>query len=364
MGSDDQNRRREREQTDQNLSTERERSDEEFAHKRSAVEETADEVVRLARERARGVLRSARKRADIQLDANNPSAEARHSIEVERHDEDQALEAEYALADDALRSERHVGERALAKLLAQERASTDEALHLERIRADGLIASRDEFLAIVSHDIRNLNGSIALSAEAITRAAGAASNEHVLTLATRIHRISGQITRLVGDLLDVTSIEARRFVLAPATLDVGELVRDSLDVFEPIAIAKGVTLTGEPPPKGFTAWCDRERILQVLANLVGNAIKFTPGGGRVQIRTEEAGGTLRVSVTDTGPGIAPANVDRIFERFWQATPRDRRGLGLGLFIARSIVEAHRGHIGVESVEGRGSTFWFAIPHAQ
>ena len=364
MGHDDQERRRGRKQTDQNLSAERKRSDEEFAKKRSAVENTADEVVRLARRRARGVLTSARKQADAKLGTDEASTEARRSVEIERRSEDQVLEAEYAVSDQQLLLERKQGERALAELLAQERASTDEALRVERARADGLVASRDELLAVVSHDIRTLTSTLTLSAETIARAVSPRRSGGALAAAAaRIRRASTQIARLVGDLLDVSSIEAGRFPLHPEQQDVAELILESLDVFRPIASAKRVALATEPAAEGLQAWCDRERILQVLANLVGNAIKFTPEGGSVRIRVEEAAAHLRFTVADTGPGIAPADVDRIFERFWQATPTSRQGFGLGLFIARAIVEAHGGRIGVDTVEGRGSTFWFVIPRA-
>jgi signal transduction histidine kinase len=134
-------------------------------------------------------------------------------------------------------------------------------------------------------------------------------------------------------------------------------------LLRPAAAARAIALhfdgaEGLPPLR-----VDAARIIQVLGNLVGNAIKFTPEGGRVSVTCVEARGSVELSVTDTGPGIPADQVSHIFGAFWQARDDDHRGIGLGLWIARSIVEAHGGSIGVESQEGRGTTFRFTLPLA-
>jgi signal transduction histidine kinase len=145
--------------------------------------------------------------------------------------------------------------------------------------------------------------------------------------------------------------------------DAKELVRESLEAFQPAAAAKRISLEAEALDGGLRATFDHERMLQVLANLLSNALKFTGEGGTVVVRVASAGSELRVAVQDTGVGIAPDQLEPIFERFWQVTRADRRGLGLGLFISRSIVEAHGGRIWAESAVGAGSTFAFTLPGA-
>ncbi|MBL0891651.1 MAG: ATP-binding protein, partial [Gemmatimonadaceae bacterium] len=107
--------------------------------------------------------------------------------------------------------------------------------------------------------------------------------------------------------------------------------------------------------------CDRQRLQQVLSNLLGNAVRFTPAGGRIVLAATMHDDAVRVSVSDTGPGVAPEDVPRLFERYWQAPRLLRAGSGLGLYIAKGIVEAHGGDIGVDSEPGKGAMFWFTLP---
>jgi signal transduction histidine kinase len=170
------------------------------------------------------------------------------------------------------------------------------------------------------------------------------------------------MTRLLGDLVDVASIEAGRFGVVPETSDANALVRDTVEAFRPAASAKGISLVLAAADGVLLAKYDQDRILQVLANLLSNAIKFT-GRGSIAVRVESIGTEVRFSVADTGAGVEPDHLQSIFERFWQVTRGDRRGLGLGLFISRCIVEAHGGRIWAESALGRGSTFYFTLPGA-
>jgi len=158
----------------------------------------------------------------------------------------------------------------------------------------------------------------------------------------------------------VTSIDACKLSLLIEQVEVNKILRDTLEAFGPMASAKGIELDADASAKPFTAYMDSGRVLQVLANLVSNAIKFTPATGRVSIRIRNEKSEILFTVADTGIGIPTAKLQTIFERFRQIS-KDRRGLGLGLHISKNIIEAHGGRIWVESHPGSGSTFYFALP---
>jgi signal transduction histidine kinase len=166
---------------------------------------------------------------------------------------------------------------------------------------------------------------------------------------------------MVNDLLDITSIEAGRFSVSPSSQDVKELVQQAWNSHAPIAAKKKVQLQYEIAPDISTAWMDANQIARVFSNLVGNAIKFTAESGHITIRAERAGSEIRFSVADTGAGIAAEQLPHVFDRFWQAKSGDRQGAGLGLSIAKGILDAHGGRIWVESTPQVGSTFSFALP---
>jgi signal transduction histidine kinase len=136
---------------------------------------------------------------------------------------------------------------------------------------------------------------------------------------------------------------------------------ETMEAFQPRAAEQGISLVMSPEPPSAVVQADEERVLQLIDNLVGNALKFTPNGGRVSIGGFIDSNELRVTVTDTGPGIPEEQRARLFDRFWQARGADRRGLGLGLPIAKGIAEAHGGRLWVESALGSGSAFHFAMP---
>jgi signal transduction histidine kinase len=170
--------------------------------------------------------------------------------------------------------------------------------------------------------------------------------------------------RLIGDLIDVVSIEAGKLAIRHERADASALITEALDAFGLAASDKGVSLVlkGVERPR-LLADFDRERMLQVLANLITNSLKFTPSGGTISAGAERSGGDVRFSVSDTGCGIPGPMLKTVFQRFWQVGEGDRRGLGLGLYISRCIVEAHGGRIWAESQPGQGSTFHFTIPGA-
>jgi signal transduction histidine kinase len=353
----------ERDQTDESLRTERQKTDRALAE-RHAAEEDSDLVVARARESADTVLIEARAKADQRLDESLPQVETRANLTEERLLEDEALQEERASADEILRRERHENARVLSRLLPLEREKTDRFLLTERARSDDALANRDNFLGLVSHDLRNLLSGIVLSAELLSaRAHEDEDGKHTLLTTTRIQRYAARMNRLIGDLVDVASIDAGKLSLTPAPGDATALIGEAVDTFQAPASAKGISLHTEMVERPLLAEFDHDRMLQVLANTIANAIKFTSEGGSIRIRGERAGDELRFSISDTGSGIPGNMLEAIFERFWQVGKDDRRGVGLGLFISRCIVEAHGGKIWAESKLGEGSTICFTLPGA-
>ena len=346
-----------RQETDQALGRERSEADRKYAERRGDMEAAADSTLLLARERADTVLTRARRRADEHLDGA-----ALDTAHRERAQEDAILQAERATADIELAGEREQGARALAEILRNERALTDRYLGNERERSDAAITARDDFLGMVAHDLRTLLGGMAMAAARLTCIpCEAEARQQVDREAARIQRFTGRMTHLVGDLLDVASIEAGKLQMSAAPHEANDLLRETLDAFEPVAASRQISLRGRVYSGSLLAEFDRERILQVLANLVSNAIKFTKDGGSISLVAAPVGDNVRFTVTDDGPGVPADRVHAIFERYGQAASYDRRGLGLGLYISKCIVEAHGGQIWVETLPEAGSKFCFTLP---
>ena len=346
----------ERERTDESLRVEREKTDVAMGDEPSVVDDAADAVLEKARRRADAVLAEARKRSDRRTRDPVPAA-ATTSVEQERVREDKVLQKERATADADLRTER--AERAAEVVV--ERDKTDEDLSRERARSDHAVATRDEFLGLVSHDLRNMLGSMVGFAALIAQEASVDDRrEHVLGYAQRIQRAGARMNRLVGDLLDVASIEAGKLAVAREMGDPVAAVTEAVEAFQVQATASGVSLGAEIVQPVPHIPLDSARIFQVLINLLSNAVKFTPRGGRIVVRVERVGPDVRFAVRDTGVGIPADRLESVFERFVQVHD-DRRGMGLGLYISKCIVEGHGGRIRVESTLGHGSAFFFTLP---
>jgi len=347
-----------RQQTDESLQSERENADEALRAKQSQLQHEADLVVQHARETADAVLVAAREKADERLTQTAPRA----IIREERVLEDSVLRDERASADDNLQRERDQTDHALARLLPMEREKTDRYLLTERNRSDQDVSHRDDFLGIVSHDLRNLLSGIVMSAHLLTEHASA-SEEGARTVegGARIQRYAARMNRLIGDLVDVASIDAGKLSVAVTRGDSSILLDEAIDMFHGLAVAKGLVLEHRVTERPVLARFDHDRMIQVLANLITNAIKFTQAGGTIVAHHERIADGVRISVQDSGVGIPHDKLETVFERFWQVGKNDRRGVGLGLYISRSIVEAQGGTIWAESTEGAGSTFSFTIP---
>jgi signal transduction histidine kinase len=361
MSGDGKKANPEREQTDESLRAERQETDRALAERQVVVERDADSLIQRARENADALLTEAREKADQRLDLASSRAPTSADIAEERVNEDLALRDERASADETLRRERAENARALAKLLPLEREKTDRFLLTERARSDDAVFNRDDFLGIVSHDLRNLLSGIVMSAALLSTHASDEGDSQILTEAMRIRRYAARMNRLVGDLVDVASMDAGKLTVARARGDSRTLIADAAEMFQAAASAKGILLQTDIAAHPLPADFDRDRMLQVLANLIANAIKFTAQGGRISVGGDRAGDELRFSVSDTGSGIPDSMLEAVFERFWQAGKNDRRGVGLGLYISKCIVDAHGGRIWAESKHGEGSTFYFTLP---
>jgi len=229
----------------------------------------------------------------------------------------------------------------------------------ERLRRalQAAVRAREDQMTILSHDLRNPLTTALLSAKMLERNADAATQK----AAKAIIRSVDRMTRLVGDLLDLAKVDAGGTLpVEVAARDVADLVAQAAELQESLAASQQIRLTVEVTRPTY-AMCDGDRVQQVLANLIGNAIKFTPRGGTIHVRAWASEGEVIVSVKDTGSGIPSEQLPHLFEPYWQADAHKKRGAGLGLSIAKAIVDAHGGRIRVETAPGAGSSFCFTLP---
>lgn len=227
------------------------------------------------------------------------------------------------------------------------------------------VSARERILAIVSHDLRNPLGTILIGANLLLTTVADDRRRRSRKPLEGIQRSAERMERLIRDLLDVASIEAHRFTIDRSPRATQLLVEDIFEAHEHVAAQKSLHLRAENNAINVKVLCDHGRIQQVFANLIGNAIKLISEGGSIAVRIDKQpeDNQVRFAVTDTGPGISPAELPHIFESFWQASGTARLGTGLGLSIAKGIVESHGGKIWAESEIGVGSTFTFTLPVA-
>lgn len=249
----------------------------------------------------------------------------------------------------------------LRDVTEQRRAQeTNERLLVEMEKA---VKQRDEMLGLVSHDLRNPVNAVKMLAAAILRlpADGLTLRPEVYEHATVMLQAATQMDALIQDLLDSTRLEAGRLRLAPRWTHVSELVSVTVDTLEPMAASKGIALASRVADTLPEVYADPDRMLQVLSNLVGNALKFTPSGGSVTVDGYVEGKMVVVEIRDTGPGIAADDLPFVFDRFWQSKRTNRSGAGLGLAIARGVVLGHGGRIWIECPPGAGTIVRFTLP---
>ena len=253
--------------------------------------------------------------------------------------------------------------RAAARRRDAERAMREslEMEHEARARAEHAKKLRDEVLAIVAHDLRNpLHTILASSSAMLDLPLSAEERTRQLEV---IRRSAHTMNVLISDLLDVASIELGNLSIRREQFALEEVLEHTAETFDRRAQARGITLERDvdaalPPVNG-----DRGRLAQVLSNILANALKFTPEGGRVRLRAVPVTGAVEIAIENSGAGIAPEYLPHVFDRFWRADHSARTSAGLGLAIAKGIVDAHGGRIWVESTPGETTTFHFTVPAA-
>jgi PAS domain S-box-containing protein len=242
--------------------------------------------------------------------------------------------------------------------MAKRTAELQQAREMDRLKG--------QLVDAVSHELRTPLTSIAGYAEFLEDQMAGPLTPNQTDYVKQILVGAKRLERLIDDLLDFARLEAGSFRLAVQPTELNELVAHVVENLQPQSLEVGVPLTVQPHEGSLLVMIDPKRVEQVLLNLVGNALKFTPKGGAVAVRVQPAGGLACVQVTDTGIGIAPEHLPRLFDKFFQVNPsttREHGGAGLGLAIAKALVEAMGGTLHVESELGKGSTFWFTLPRA-
>jgi PAS domain S-box-containing protein len=253
----------------------------------------------------------------------------------------------------------NLDDMALAEELAQRAALAVENARLFH-QAQQATKARDQVLAVVAHDLRNPLNTISVASQLLLRAPFEDRHRsHLKTIRTSTDRMN----RLIQDLLEVARIESGHLSIVPRPEAVAPMIEEAMTMLGPLAAGRSILLESECEQDLPQVLCDSARVLQVLSNLIGNAVKFTPPEGRIRIRCVALDGEIRFGVTDSGPGIPAPQLPHVFGRFWQANAADRRGIGLGLSIAKGIVETHEGRIWVESTVDVETTFYFTLPVA-
>jgi signal transduction histidine kinase len=242
---------------------------------------------------------------------------------------------------------------------AMARARIFEREQAARRDAESMARASEDVLGVVAHDLRNPLGVVSMAVQMLREAdLTQPEREKFLAAATRaLYQMNG----LIGDLLDVMRLKTGHLSLETEVVRVATALEEAAESVRHLAVKRGLTLAVENRGMPLRVHADRGRLAQVLGNLLDNAVKFTPEGGRIELRARSEDDEVVFEIADTGPGMSAEVQAHLFERFWQASRADRRGLGLGLTIAKGIVEAHGGRIWVDSELGKGSRFYFTLP---
>jgi PAS domain S-box-containing protein len=244
----------------------------------------------------------------------------------------------------------------LARLTA---LALDNARLHDTVRAS--LRARDEMVGVVSHDLRNPVAAVKMLSRTLLLSDNGGSQERESI--ALISQAAEQMDALIRDLLDVNRLDAGKLAIAPVPVDPSDLLADSLQTLRPLVAEKGISLELQSEADLPKVMADRERIQQTLSNLIGNAIKFSSSGSTIVVSAVRHPDGVAITVLDAGSGITPEQLPRVFDRYWQSSRTDRQGAGLGLAIAKGIVETHGGRIWIESKPGDGTKASFTLPLA-
>lgn len=372
-----------RKRTNYSLLNERDRTDKVLENHSTLIESETDVAMESDRVKA-DVARLDRRAAEDQTFAETVHSPDNADFAYSRIVEDSAIKAERLAVDTVLEHERSRKKNDMHNLLNHLRKETDRDLLTERQESDTAtehsiynlaaeqiahastkaeLTTHEEFLAIVSHDLRNPIGAISSCTEMLLDDPSTIENnadfKHWMEF---IKRNADASLRLINDILDMERIVEGKLSLQTSMHCLSDIVMEAIENHKLVAESHSLSLRASPTMlPNIVAIIDKDRITQVLSNLIGNAIKFTPAGGTITLDLQIVENRLQVSVKDTGPGISEFQKNHIFKRFAQIDNKDRRGLGLGLYISMMFVELHGGQIGVYSRAGEGSTFYFTLP---
>ena len=367
------NRRR----TDESLLNERTRTNVSITESRAETEKQTDSNIEQKRDAADRKTSKARTSTDSDLAAKTDGTH--HSLlQKERQTSDIKIKLERTQADAFIESERDQANTITIEILDKERKQTDKNLKTERAQNDDessqileklsdevkehdktkfSVTTRDELITILSHDLRNPIGAISTSAELI---AEQTTEPTLVQMVELIKRNANIALQLIQDIFEMESIAQGKFELHIEKQNLYQLLQESVESFQHAAAEKKISLELTPVDSIVEIPFDRVRIWQVISNLLGNAVKFTPSGGSIKVSLELNSDEAVIAIRDNGIGIPAEKLNIIFNRFSQIASKNRTGLGLGLYISKIFVEAHKGRIWVDSSPGQGSTFYISL----
>jgi signal transduction histidine kinase len=240
-----------------------------------------------------------------------------------------------------------------------ERKRLEETYRRLYEEAQRAVAARDDVLSFVSHDLGNPLAAIRIATAVLLKRMDAndPDGRHVAGIREAVE----QAQRLIRDLLDIQKLEAGKLVLSPGRIDIDPLIDETIHALRPLIDEKNLRIARESSGDIPKVLADADRVTQIISNLVGNALKFSPQNGTVTVMSSHVGNEVVVGIRDEGPGIQAEHIPHIFDRYWQAKHSGKVGHGIGLSIVQAMVKAHGGRVWAESTFGEGSTFYFALP---
>jgi len=252
--------------------------------------------------------------------------------------------------------------------LFQEIQDKNQQLEVANLKLTELDRLKSDFVANVSHELRTPLTAIKGAVDLVLREVAGPLTKKQTHYLTRVRSNTQHLAGLINDLLDLSKIESGKTEMKSSRVSLAGLVHEVVETLRPVAAEKVIALEAAITEPSILVWADRDKINQVLMNLIGNGIKFTPAQGRITVSASRSGKeSVQVSVSDTGPGIPPNEKEKIFDKFYQIAQvgdAKPKGTGLGLAICKALVELHGGKIWVESEASSGSTFYFTLPAAR